>query len=161
MRNEAAVDALALMARPTRIRDGSATCCGAGTTTRSPSVAVRGRGCTGRAGIERRLLVQPGDFGTSAFTIEEVEVAPDVSDDWHRHPQAEHAIVVFEGRGVVHVGDIEETLEPLKGIRVVAGRPHRVVNLGARPGADYVCSSPGTDPMIDRQPAEAPRRLDA
>jgi quercetin dioxygenase-like cupin family protein len=112
-------------------------------------------------GIERRLLVLPGDFGTATFTIEEVEVGAGVSDEWHRHPQAEHAIVVFEGRGVVHVGDVEETLEPLKGIRVVAGRPHRVANTGRMPLRYYVCSSPGTDPTIDRQPAEAPRRLDA
>jgi quercetin dioxygenase-like cupin family protein len=112
-------------------------------------------------GIERRLLVLPGDFGTATFTIEEVEVAPGIADEWHRHPQAEHAIVVFEGRGMVEVGDIEETLEPLKGIRVVAGRPHRVANTGRTPLRYYVCSSPGTDPTIDRQPAEAPRRLDA
>lgn len=112
-------------------------------------------------GIERRLLVLPGDFGTATFTIEEVEVAPGVGDEWHRHPQSEHAIVVFEGRGTIDVGDVEETLEPLKGIRVVAGRPHRIVNTGRMPLRYYVCSSPGTDPTIDRQPAEAPRRLDA
>ena len=38
--------------------------------------------------------------------------------------------MVFEGRGVVWVGDVEEELEPLKGIRVVAGRPHYVANTG-------------------------------
>ena len=112
-------------------------------------------------GIERRLLVLPGDFGTATFTVEEVEMAAGAADEWHRHPQAEHAVVVFEGRGVVHVGDVEETLEPLKGIRVVAGRAHLVANTGRTALRYYVCSSPGTDPTIDRQPAEAPRHLDA
>ena len=161
VRNEGAVDALALLATtepdPRRIGDLLRRWDDLEEPVRRGSRARVHRA----RGIERRLLVLPGDFGTSAFTVEEVEVAPGASDDWHRHPQAEHAIVVFEGRGVVHVGDVEETLEPLKGIRVVAGRPHRVVNLGRTSLRYYVCSSPGTDPTIDRQPAAAPRRLDA
>ena len=46
------------------------------------------------------------------------------------HPGSEHAIVVFEGRGSIQVGEVEEMLEPLKGIRVLPGRPHRVRNDG-------------------------------
>lgn len=112
--------------------------------------------------IRRRVLVEPGDFGTATFAVVEVEMEPGAADTWHRHPSAEHALVVFEGRGAVWVGDVEETLEPLKGIRVVAGRPHHVVNTGTRPLRYYVCSSPGADPTVDREPAEAPpRRLDA
>jgi mannose-6-phosphate isomerase-like protein (cupin superfamily) len=39
---------------------------------------------------------------------------------------------------------------------------HRVENTGRSPLRYYVCSSPGTDPLDDREPAEAPpRRLDA
>ena len=49
-------------------------------------------------------IVRPGDFGTATFTISEVIVAPGASDAWHRHPAAEHALVVFEGRGLVTVG---------------------------------------------------------
>ena len=89
-------------------------------------------------------------------------MAPGTGDAWHRHPGAEHAIVVFEGRGEIIVGDIEETLEPLKGIRIDAGQPHRVVNTGRTLLRYYVCATPGTDPLLDREPAEAPkRRLDA
>lgn len=112
--------------------------------------------------ITRRLIVRPGDFGTATFTISEVTLAPGAADAWHRHPGAEHALVVFEGRGRITVGDTTETLEPLTGIRVEAGLIHRVENTGRLPLRYYVCSSPGTDPLEDREPAEAPpRRLDA
>jgi quercetin dioxygenase-like cupin family protein len=115
-----------------------------------------------RDGIRRRLLVQPGDFGSVTFTVTEVELDPGASDAWHVHPGAEHALVVFEGRGTIQVGEIEETLEPLKGIRILPGRPHRVVNDSRLLLRYFVCASPGTDPTIDRATVEAPpRRLDA
>lgn len=112
--------------------------------------------------ITRRLIVRPGDFGTATFTISEVVVAPGTTDAWHRHPGAEHALVVFEGRGSITVDDTTETLEPLTGIRVESGLAHRVENTGRLPLRYYVCSSPGTDPVEDREPAEGPsHRLDA
>jgi quercetin dioxygenase-like cupin family protein len=115
-----------------------------------------------RSGIRRRFLVEPGDFGSVTFTVTEVELDPGAADDWHRHPGSEHALVVFEGRGTIQVGDVEETLEPLKGIRVQPGRPHRVINDSRLLLRYYVCASPGTDPTIDRAPSDAPqRRLDA
>ena len=113
-------------------------------------------------GVKRRLIARPGDFGSATFTITEVEMDPGMADDWHRHLRSEHAIVVFEGRGVVTIGNETETLEPLKGIRVEEGRPHRVENTGRTRLRYYVCSSPGLDPLEDRVTAEAPgRRLDA
>jgi mannose-6-phosphate isomerase-like protein (cupin superfamily) len=115
-----------------------------------------------REGILRRRLVRPGDFGSATYTVTEVEMGPGISDAWHRHRDAEHALVVFEGRGVITVGDATETLEPLKGIRVDPGMPHRVENTGRTPLRYYVCTSPGVDPIDDRETAEAPRRrLDA
>ena len=60
------------------------------------------------------------------------------------------------------VGEVTETLEPLAGIRVEAGLPHRVENTGRTPLRYYVCTVPGLDPRADRELAEAPRRrLDA
>jgi quercetin dioxygenase-like cupin family protein len=113
-------------------------------------------------GIRRRQIVAPGDFGSAAFTVTEVEMEAGAADAWHRHPRAEHALVVFEGRGMVTVGDETETLEPLKGIRIEEGRPHRVENTGRTTLRYYVCASPGLDPLEDRETAEAPRRrLDA
>ena len=162
VRNEGPLDALALMAAveidPTQ--RGTAL-------PRWPDDAepVR-RGSEARVvsdeGIRRTLLVEPGDFGSVTFTVTEVEVAPGHEDAWHRHPGSEHAIVVFEGRGSIQVGSVEEVLEPLKGIRILPGRRHRVRNDGRHRLRYYVCASPGTDPTIDRVPAEAPRRrLDA
>jgi quercetin dioxygenase-like cupin family protein len=162
VRNEGTLDALALMAAveldPTQ--PGSAA-------SRWPDDAepVR-RGSEARVvgdeGIRRALLVEPGDFGSVTFTVTEVEIAPGREDAWHRHPGSEHAIVVFEGRGSIQVGSVEEVLEPLKGIRILPGRRHRVRNDGRHRLRYYVCASPGTDPTIDRVPADGPqRRLDA
>ena len=162
VRNEGTIDALALVAStdpdPRRI----------GTMLRrweSEDEPVRRGGAAEvvvSAGVRRRLIVRPGDFGSATFTVTEVEMDPGAADEWHRHPGAEHALVVFEGRGVVTVGDQTETLEPLKGIRVDPGLPHRVENTGRTTLRYYVCGSPGTDPLEDRETAEAPRRgLDA
>ena len=158
VRNEGTVDALALLAStdpdPRRV----------GLMLRrwdSDAEPVRRGGealVVDRNGFRRRRIVGPGDFGSAAFTVTEVEVAPGAVDAWHRHPHAEHAIVVFEGRGLVTVGDETETLEPLKGIRVEDGRPHRVENTGRTTLRYYVCTSPGLDPLDDREMAEAPRR---
>jgi quercetin dioxygenase-like cupin family protein len=108
--------------------------------------------------IRRTFLVEPGDFGSVTFTVTEVEIAPGGESAWHRHPASEHAIVVFEGRGTITVGDIDEVLEPLKGIRILPGRRHRVRNDGRHRLRYFVCASPGTDPTVDRIPADAPSR---
>ena len=107
--------------------------------------------------------MEPGDFGSVTFTVTEVSMLPGAEDAWHRHPGSEHAIVVFEGRGSILVGEVEEVLEPLKGIRVLPGRPHRVRNDGRHLLRYYVCASPGTDPddrpATRRRPDPAARRL--
>ncbi len=162
VRNEGTLDALALMAAvevdPTRPRPSLPRWHDGAEPVRRRSEAR----VVGGEGIRRTLLVEPGDFGSVTFTVTEVEIAPGHEDAWHRHPGSEHAIVVFEGRGSIQVGSVEEVLEPLKGIRILPGRRHRVRNDGRHRLRYYVCASPGTDPTIDRAPAEAPRRtLDA
>jgi quercetin dioxygenase-like cupin family protein len=108
-------------------------------------------------GARRRMLVDPGDFGTATFAVEEVELDPGVADAWHRHPGSEHALVVFSGRGRITVGRISETLEPLKGVRIEAGLAHRVENTGRKVLRYYVCGTPATDLITDREPVRAPR----
>jgi quercetin dioxygenase-like cupin family protein len=162
VRNEGRVDALALLAAidpdPRRI----------GTMLRRWDAAEEPVRRGGDAvvveadGIRRRRIAGPGDFGSAAFTVSEIEMAPGAASPWHRHPGAEQALVVLEGRGVVTVGEETETLEPLKGIRVEEGRPHRVENTGRTALRYYVCTSPGLDPLEDCETADAPRRrLDA
>ncbi len=163
VRNEGSADALALLAVVDS--DSSHRLGEMLRRWREAAEPVRRRGearMTDASGIRRRFLVEPGDFGSVTFTVTEVEMDPGASDSWHTHPGSEHALVVLEGRGTIHVGDVEETLEPLKGIRVLPGRPHQVVNDSRLVLRYFVCASPGTDPTIDRAPADAPRRrLDA
>jgi len=162
VRNEGTVDALALLAAtdPDPRRPGEIL---RRWEDEGEPVRRRDRARIVEAdGIRRRLLVEPGDFGTLTFTVSEVEIDPGGADDWHRHPGSEHALVVFEGRGIVSVGTTTETLEPLKGIRIEPGLAHRVENTGRTLLRYYVCGTPATDRLLDRQPADAPpRRLDA
>lgn len=162
VRNEGTIDALALLAAvdPDPRRPGTIL-----RRWDDDAEPVR-RGADARTDedgpVRRRLIVSPGDFGTASFAVAEVEVAPGGTTGWHRHPTAEHAIVVLAGRGVIVVGETVETLEPLTGIRIEAGLPHRIENTGRAPLRYYDASSPGTDPLVDREPVEAPpRRLDA
>ena len=164
VRNEGRLDALALLA-VVEPESGGPSVRGAPPVARGRRARAARRprrGAPRRDGIRRSFLVEPGDFGSVTFTVTEVSMLPGAEDAWHRHPGSEHAIVVFEGRGSILVGDVDEVLEPLKGIRVLPGRPHRVRNDGRHLLRYYVCASPGTDPTIDRRPADAPtRRLDA
>ena len=162
VRNEGSIDVLALLAST----DDDPTSTGgppplAMSVAESP-VSRQAAALVARVqGISRRLIARPGAFGSGMFSVTEVELAPGAVDDWHRHPAAEHAMVVFEGRGTIVVGDVTETLEPLTGIRIEPGRPHRIENTGRTTLRYYVCGSPGTDPLIDRQAAEARRRRDS
>jgi quercetin dioxygenase-like cupin family protein len=163
VRNEGQLDALALLAviEPEAAARPSAALRRWHEESEPVRRGERAR-CVEADGIRRSFLVEPGDFGSVTFTVTEVSMLPGAEDAWHRHPGSEHAIVVFEGRGSILVGDVDEVLEPLKGIRVLPGRPHRVRNDGRHLLRYYVCASPGTDPTIDRQAADAPtRRLDA
>ncbi len=162
VRNEGTLDALALLAAvdPDSVHHRTSL-----RRWHADAEPVRRRSAAriaGEDGIRRTFLVEPGDFGSVTFTVTEVDIAPGHADEWHRHPGAEHALVVFEGRGTIQVGDVEEVLEPLKGIRVLPGRRHRVRNDGRHQLRYFVCASPGTDPTIDRAPADAPSHwLDA
>jgi quercetin dioxygenase-like cupin family protein len=157
VRNEGRVDALALLAAVDPEPDPRAIA--SLRRWREATEPVR-RAAGARTaeddGIVRTFLVEPGDFGSVTFTVTEVVMAPGSEDSWHRHPGSEHAIVVFEGRGTIQVDDVVEVLEPLKGIRVLPGKVHRVRNDGRHRLRYYVCASPGTDPTIDRAPAEPP-----
>jgi quercetin dioxygenase-like cupin family protein len=156
VRNESSRDALALLAavevpsdRPGDVlRTWQAE--GEPVRRREGARVVEGRG------IRTRVLVEPGDFGTDSFSLAEVEVEPGGGTGWHRHQRSEHVIVVFEGRGKIRVGSVEETLEPLKGARVEMGLPHSITNTGRTTLRYYVCSTPAADPLSDREDVDPP-----
>jgi quercetin dioxygenase-like cupin family protein len=154
VRNESTIDALALLATveppPGRPGDAQRNWQAEGEPVRRREGAVLVEG----PGTRTRVLVEPGDFGTDAFSLGEVEIVPGGATGWHRHQRSEHVIVVFEGRGTVRVGSVEETLEPLKGIRVKMGLPHAITNTGRTTLRYVMCSTPAVAPLSDRRDIE-------
>jgi len=156
VRNECSIDALALLAAvevaPERPGDVFRTWRAEGEPVRRREGARMVEG----PGTRMRVLVEPGDFGTEAFSLGEMEIEPGGGTGWHRHQRSEHVIVVFEGRGTVRIGSIEEVLEPLKGVRVEMGLPHAITNTGRTTLRYYVCSTPAADPLTDREDVDPP-----
>ncbi|HSW43121.1 MAG TPA: cupin domain-containing protein [Patescibacteria group bacterium] len=156
VRNGSSIDALALLAAvevdPDRPGDVLRTWGEEGEPVRRREAARVVDG----PGIRTRVLVEPGDFGTTAFSLGEVEIEPGGGTGWHRHQRSEHVIVVFEGRGTVRMGSLEETLEPLRGVRVEMGLPHAITNTGRMMLRYYVCSTPAADPLTDREEVDPP-----
>lgn len=157
VRNDGAIDALALRAavdldpgRPAddqhdwRMRPGE------------PVRRREGARLIAAPGLRHRVLVEPGDFGTSSFSVAEVELDPGATTGWHRHLASEHVVVVLEGRGTVRIGSLEETLEPLKGIRVEMGLPHAIANTGRTRLRYFLCATPAADPLTDRENLDPP-----
>jgi quercetin dioxygenase-like cupin family protein len=156
VRNESSIDALALLAAvevdPGRPGDVLGTWMAEGEPVRRREDARVVEG----PGVRTRVLVEPGNFGTHAFFLGEVEIEPGGGTGWHRHQRLEHVIVVFEGRGTVRTGSLEETLEPLRGVRVEMGLPHAITNTGRTTLRYYVCSTPAADPLTDREDVDPP-----
>ena len=156
VRNEASIDALALLAAVEVAEDRPGDVRRTWIAEGEPVRRREGARVVAGHGIRTRVLVEPGDFGTDAFSLAEVEIEPGFGTGWHRHQRSEHVIVVFEGRGTVRVGSLEETLEPLKGVRVEMGLPHAITNTGRTTLRYYVCSTPAADPLTDREDVEPP-----
>jgi quercetin dioxygenase-like cupin family protein len=151
VRNESSIDALALLAAVEVPAERPGDVLRTWQAEGEPVRRREGARVVEGSGIRTRVLVEPGDFGTDAFSVGEVEVDPGGGTGWHRHQRSEHVIVVFEGRGTVRVGAVEETLEPLKGIRVEMGLPHAITNTGRTTLRYYICSTPAADPLTDRE----------
>jgi quercetin dioxygenase-like cupin family protein len=154
VRNESSIDALALLATvdPERPADALRTWVAEGEPVRRREGARVVEGPR----VRTRVLVEPGDFGTCAFSLGEVEIGRGGGTGWHRHQRSEHVIVVFEGRGTIRMGSLEETLEPLRGVRVEMGLPHAITNTGRTTLRYYVCSTPAADPLTDREDVDPP-----
>jgi quercetin dioxygenase-like cupin family protein len=157
VRNDGAIDALALIASvevdPDRPVDDQPWW-----RTRSDEPVRRRERAREIAapGLRHRVLVEPGDFGTRSFSVAEIELDPGATTGWHRHLASEHVVVVLEGRGMVRIGSLEETLEPLKGVRMEMGLPHAIVNTGRTRLRYYLCATPAADPLTDRENLDPP-----
>jgi quercetin dioxygenase-like cupin family protein len=156
VRNESSIDALALLATvevgPERPGDVLKTWVAEG----EPVRRREGARVVDGPRVRTRVLVEPGDFGTHAFSLGEVQIEPRGGTGWHRHQRSEHVIVVFEGRGTMRIGSLEETLEPLRGVRVEMGLPHAITNTGRTTLRYLVCSTPAADPLTDREDVDPP-----
>lgn len=167
LRNVARTDALALRAtldheadpgspreRPPAPQWGRAADGGTGRRAAANEASVRRREAARiveRDGMRQRILVKLGDFGTTSFKISEIELAAGATTGWHRHQRSEHVAVVLEGRGTVRMGSEEETIEPLKGVRIELGHPHAITNIGRTPLRYLLCATPAPDPLSDRE----------
>jgi quercetin dioxygenase-like cupin family protein len=161
-RNEGTIDALCLLATVDGVDDAPDRRIRAPIDLHKP-VRRREQGrVVRRDGITHTVLARAGDLPSATWLVAETVMPPGTTGEWHRHPGAEHVLVVLAGRGEITVEDVTETLEPLTGIRIVAGATHRVVVTGRTPLRYVVIGSPGLDPERDRRLAEAPeRQLDA
>ena len=156
VRNESSIDALALLATVEVDPERPGDVLKPWETEGEPVRRREGERVVDGPGVRMRVLVEPGDFGTDAFSLGEVEIEPGGGTGWHRHQRSEHVIVVLEGRGTVRMGSLEETLEPLRGVRVEMGLPHAITNTGRMLLRYYVCSTPAADPLTDREEVDPP-----
>ena len=108
-----------------------------------------------RAGSGAGCSSEPGDFGSVTFTVTEVELAPGVVRRVARPPGRGARDRRVRGPRDDHGGRRRGDARAAEGDPVLPGRP-----TGSRTIAAllryFVCASPGTDPTIDRAPAEAP-----
>jgi quercetin dioxygenase-like cupin family protein len=157
VRNDGAIDALALLAAvdvdPNRPIDDQPSW---RTRMGEPVRRREGARVIEAPGLRHRVLMEPGDFGTQSFSVAEVELDPGATTGWHRHLASEHVVVVLEGRGTVRIGSLEETLEPLKGVRVEMGLPHAIANTGRTRLRYFLCATPAADPLTDRENLDPP-----
>ena len=113
-----------------RSRSGPATSCGHGRPRASRSGAARARGRRPARASACGCSSSRATSGPTPSPWARSRSSPAASTGWHRHQRSEHVIVVFEGRGTVRMGSLEETLEPLRGVRVEMGLPHAITNTG-------------------------------
>jgi len=157
VRNDGAIDALALIAsvdmdpdRPVDDQPSWRTRSGEPVRRRETARVIQA------PGVRHRVIMEPGDFGTQSFSVSEIELDAGATTGWHRHLASEHVVVVLEGRGTVRIGSLEETLEPLKGVRVEMGLPHAIANTGRTRLRYFLCATPAADPLTDRENLDPP-----
>jgi mannose-6-phosphate isomerase-like protein (cupin superfamily) len=98
-----------------------------------------------RSGQESYLLLAKGRFGSQNLAINWVAGAPGSEQRPYAHDVQEQVYVIVRGRGVMHVGDEAQGVEPGTLVFVPPATLHSIRNVGAEPLVYVSATAPPFD----------------
>ena len=107
-----------------------------------------------RGGQASYLLLDKGQFGSSRLSVTWVEGKPGSEQQVHAHEANEQVYVIVRGRGLMRVGDEQESVEPGDLVFIPPKTGHAIRNDGDEPLV-YVSA---TSPPFDRDALKWPFR---
>ena len=107
-----------------------------------------------RGGQASYLLLDKGQFGSSRLSVTWVEGKPGSEQQVHAHEANEQVYVIVRGRGLMRVGDEQESVEAGDLVFIPPKTGHAIRNDGDEPLV-YVSA---TSPPVDRDALEWPFR---
>ena len=115
---------------------------------------VEGSPLNERGGQLSYLLLDRGQFGSSRLSVTWVEGKPGSEQQIHAHEANEQVYVIVRGRGLMRVGDEQESVEAGDLVFIPPKTDHAIRNVGDEP-LIYVSA---TSPPFDRHALERPFR---
>ena len=115
---------------------------------------VEGSPLNERGGQLSYLLLDRGQFGSSRLSVTWVEGKPGSEQQIHAHEANEQVYVIVRGRGLMRVGDEQESVEAGDLVFIPPKTDHAIRNVGDEP-LIYVSA---TSPPFDRDALERPFR---
>jgi len=115
---------------------------------------VEGSPLNERGGQLSYLLLDKGQFGSSRLSVTWVEGKPGSEQQVHAHKANEQVYVIVRGRGLMRVGDEQESVEAGDLVFIPPKTDHAIRNVGDEPLV-YVSA---TSPPFDRDALERPFR---
>ena len=115
---------------------------------------VEGSPLNERGGQLSYLLLDRGQFGSSRLSVTWVEGKPGSEQQIHAHEANEQVYVIVRGRGLMRVGDEQESVEAGDLVFIPPKTDHAIRNVGDEPLV-YVSA---TSPPFDRDALERPFR---
>jgi len=115
---------------------------------------VEGSPLNERGGQRSYLLLDRGQFGSSRLSVTWVEGKPGSEQQVHAHKANEQVYVIVRGRGLMRVGDEQESVEAGDLVFIPPKTGHAIRNDGDEPLV-YVSA---TSPPFDRDALEWPFR---
>jgi mannose-6-phosphate isomerase-like protein (cupin superfamily) len=101
-----------------------------------------------RGGQISYLLLTEGQADSHNLAITWVEGEPCSEQERHAHADLEQVYVIIAGRGLMHVGDEEEEVEPGALVFVPKGAPHSIRNVGNQKLVYVSATSPPFDAKL-------------